>query len=300
MRTIVVGALATLAAAAALASVALAGAPGAARPTCAQADGDFHVALVINHADNTGPTRCVAFNPATPTFDAGTRSISGEEVLALSQVGYQAVDFGGSLGRAVCQVDSEPSAPGGGFTTRNCLGNPYWVLWRASSSGGWISAGSGITNQRLADGDAEGLSFGGSPSRGPHGLCPAAQPWPAPPATAPTTAGQQVGPGSIPGSAGSVPGGGAAPAGTPGLEAGPSPAATPRTAANSPWHGPGSRGPRPLASASRPGSGPALGAAFVRVHDTWTAWGGAIVAGVAVVALTGLLLTRVWMMGRNP
>jgi hypothetical protein len=300
MRTIVVGALATLEAAAALASLALAGAPGAARPTCALADGDFHVALVINHADNTGHTHCVAFNPATPTFDGGTRSISGEEVLTLSQVGYQAVDFGGSLGRAVCQVDGEPSAPAGGFSTRNCLGNPYWVLWRASSSGGWTSAGSGITNQRFADGDAEGLSFGGSPSRDPHSLCPAAQPWPPPPTTAPTTGGPQVAPGSIPGSAGSAPGrAAAAPAGTSSLEAGPSPVATPRTTANTPGHGPRGHGPRSLSSASRPGLGPAVAAAFVGVEDAWSAWGGAIVAGVAVLALTSLLLTRVWMMGRN-
>jgi hypothetical protein len=162
------------------------------------------VAFVVRHSDGEPNRRiCVEYNSSTPTFDPGTRSISGEEVLSLSRVRYQAVDFGGSLGRAVCQVEKEPSQPPGGFTQKNCLGNPYWVLWTSAQSGGWSSAGSGISSQTYADGDAEGLSYGQLSPANPAGICPPPQPKPTPSSTtSPTTS-----PAAVPSAGGKTPSG---------------------------------------------------------------------------------------------
>jgi hypothetical protein len=162
---------------------------GAARPVCAAAAGAYHVAVEVRHSDNeTNPRLCVQFDASTPTFDPATRSITGEEALVLSGIHYQAVDFGGSLGRAVCQVGNEPPLPEGGFTRQNCFGNPYWVLWTAPQGGGWSSAGSGISNQAYTDGEAEGLSYGQPSPASPAGVCAPLQTTSTPPPIpAPTT-----------------------------------------------------------------------------------------------------------------
>jgi hypothetical protein len=113
------------------------------------------------------------------------------------------VEFGGSLGRAICQVGNEPPQPPGGFTQQNCFGNPYWVLWTAGQKGGWSSAGSGISNQAYADGEAEGLSYGPPSPASPVGVCnpPQSTPasTPAPAATTPPAAGQPTRGGIAPG-----------------------------------------------------------------------------------------------------
>jgi hypothetical protein len=93
---------------------------------------------------------------------------------------YQTVDFGGSLGRALCQVDNQPSTPAGGFTQGNCFGSPYWMTWTSRQGSGWMSATSGITNEMYADGDAEGLSYGQPGPASPSGICPPPQPLPQP------------------------------------------------------------------------------------------------------------------------
>jgi hypothetical protein len=293
------GALA-VAASAILASLALVAAPaGAARPTCALADGGFHAALVV-HGATTARNVCVAFNAATPTFDSANRSISGEEVLALSKVIYQAVDWGGDLGRAVCQVDAEPATPSGGFSTGNCLGYPNWVVWHRSPGGDWMSSRQGITSLRLADGDAEGLSRGGAALQSPSGLCPPAQPWPA--TTAPVGAGSPGGAGAGPG--GATAGTGAGTAGattaaapTPGMEATPSAEAGAHPRGRG---GPGGSGTRPLSSTAPVRLLAPTGAMFATLVNLWSMSGGGWVAAVAaILALTGLLLVQVWLTRRN-
>jgi hypothetical protein len=133
-------------------------------------------------------------------------SITAEEALNASGIPWRAYDYGGSLGRAVCQVDGEPATPPSGhFDRDNCLysNGSYWSLRVARAGGGWTGSPRGVSSTVLSDGDAEGLAYGDGtqvlPS--PAGVCPASAPAPAP---APPPPG---GPGAPPSGS---PGGGAA------------------------------------------------------------------------------------------
>jgi hypothetical protein len=127
---------------AALAGVALEpGSPLAA--TCAGA-GPNHAALVVEHADGSVVTRCVAFESA---------SITGEQLLDSSGVAWSGETFGG-YGRAVCAIDSEPPR----YAT--CPGSDsYWAIFDSTGGGKWQLSAVGISSLKLADGDAEGLRY---------------------------------------------------------------------------------------------------------------------------------------------
>jgi hypothetical protein len=112
-------------------------------PACAAA-GANHAALVVEHADGSVVTRCVA-------FDAD--SISGEDLLNRSGLAWSAQTFGG-FGDAVCALDGEPAQ----YT--ECLGKDrYWAVFVARTGGSWQLANVGISTMTLRDGDAEGFRY---------------------------------------------------------------------------------------------------------------------------------------------
>ena len=170
--------LAALLAMAAMTGAGAAGAGGSAgRPLCAAAAGESHAALVVEHGDGSllrAPGVCVAF---------GGESIDGEQLLAAAGIQYAAVDFPSVGGRAVCQVDGEPTTPAEGWTQDNCLGHgSYWGIYTAHYHQAFTSSGTGVSDVRLGDGDAEGFHYArdASPPPAAGNACPAPQPRPSP------------------------------------------------------------------------------------------------------------------------
>lgn len=145
-------------------------------PGCAAA-GSNHAALVVEHADGSVVTRCVA-------FDAD--SISGEELLDRSGVAWSGQTFGG-FGDAVCAIDGEP------VSYVDCLGKDrYWAVFVARAGGSWQLANEGISTLTLGDGDAEGFRYvpaSGIPAApvSASGACAAAAPTPTATPTPPAT-----------------------------------------------------------------------------------------------------------------
>jgi hypothetical protein len=128
------------AALAALASLA----PGTPAISPCAAAGSHRAALVVEHADGSMVTRCVAFE---------TDVISGEQLLALSGIGWSSQSFGG-FGDAVCALDGEPAR------YAECPGKDrYWAVFVARAGGSWQLANVGISTLALHDGDAEGFRY---------------------------------------------------------------------------------------------------------------------------------------------
>jgi len=116
---------------------------GSVVPGCAAA-GSNHAPLVVEHADGSVVTRCVAFD---------SDSISGEDLLNRSGLAWSAQTFGG-FGDAVCALDGEPAQ----YT--ECLGKDrYWAVFVARAGGSWQLANVGISTMTLHDGDAEGFRY---------------------------------------------------------------------------------------------------------------------------------------------
>ena len=116
---------------------------GSVVPGCAAA-GSNHAPLVVEHADGSVVTRCVAFD---------SDSISGEDLLNRSGLAWSAQTFGG-FGDAVCALDGEPAQ----YT--ECLGKDrYWAVFVARAGGSWQLANEGISTLTLGDGDAEGFRY---------------------------------------------------------------------------------------------------------------------------------------------
>jgi len=139
-------------------------APVATVVTSCAAAGSNHAALVVEHADGSVVTRCVAFD---------TGSISGEELLNRAGIAWSAKTFGG-FGDAVCALDGEPAQ------YADCPGKDrYWAVFVARSGASWQLANVGISALAMHDGDAEGFRFvpaAGLPSAPvtPAGVCAAA------------------------------------------------------------------------------------------------------------------------------
>jgi hypothetical protein len=116
---------------------------GSVVPGCAAA-GSNHAPLVVEHADGSVVTRCVAFD---------SDSISGEDLLNRSGLAWSAQTFGG-FGDAVCAIDGEP------VSYVDCLGKDrYWAVFVARAGGSWQLANEGISTLTLGDGDAEGFRY---------------------------------------------------------------------------------------------------------------------------------------------
>jgi hypothetical protein len=152
------------AALAALASLA----PGTPAASPCAAAGSHSAALVVEHADGSTVTRCVAFD---------TDAISGEQLLTLSGIGWSSQSFG-DFGDAACALDGEPAR------YAECPGKDrYWAVFVAQAGGSWQLANVGISALALHDGDAEGFRY--VPASG----VPAAPPSPAGVCAAPPTTG---------------------------------------------------------------------------------------------------------------
>ena len=147
------------AALAALASLA----PGTPAASPCAAAGSHSAALVVEHADGSTVTRCVAFD---------TDAISGEQLLTLSGIGWSSQRFG-DFGDAACALDGEPAR------YAECPGKDrYWAVFVAQAGGSWQLANVGISTLVLHDGDAEGFRYvpaSGVPAAppSPAGVCAA-------------------------------------------------------------------------------------------------------------------------------
>lgn len=156
-------------------------AAGVSRSSCAHAADQHHASVVVEHGDGSTLRRCVGFDGA---------GINGYDLLTASGIQFSTVDYGGSLGQAVCQVDGEPSSyPPSCFSS----GGSYWALFVARAGSGWQTTSHGISNTSFGEGDSEGLRYdpqGGSlppPQTSGAGVCPAPTANPPPAATPPAT-----------------------------------------------------------------------------------------------------------------
>ena len=203
--------------------------------SCAYAAGARHVALVVQHGGGAVVTRCVGFDAP---------SLTGEQVLQMSGVPYQEAQYGGTLGKAVCQIDGEPQTfPPGCFSASS----PYWVLFVSRCGGNWSASNLGVSSQTFRDGDAEGWRYDpqtGSPPPppSPAGVCDVAAPAPNASAAPPPVPPQAPVP--VPKTASASP------------DAVPAVAATPAPPSESPPSEPSPSPSSSLAPISRPASSP--------------------------------------------
>ncbi|MEA2631791.1 MAG: hypothetical protein QOE66_2010, partial [Chloroflexota bacterium] len=140
--------------------------PGSAA-TCA-AVSTHRVAVVVQHLDGATLSRCVAF-----TND----SITGEQALAGSHIEAGLLPSGG-FGKAVCQLDNEPTTyPPTCWTGTS----PFWALFVAHGSG-WSYSTVGVSSIVLHDGDWLGFRYQSQSQHAPpssDGDCPDPTPPPA-------------------------------------------------------------------------------------------------------------------------
>jgi len=133
--------------------------------SCVAATYTSHVTLVVEHGDGRVVGLCIGFDGS---------SITGEQILAASGLEYATAGYG-SLGDAVCQIDSEPAA------YAECLpsGGSYWAVFVSRSGDPWVEAAAGVSTEAFASGDAEGFRYDPEsgadlPPGSPAGICAAA------------------------------------------------------------------------------------------------------------------------------
>jgi hypothetical protein len=148
---------------AALTVVGVASKVGPVSGGCAQASSMHHATLVVEHGNGAVTKLCVSFTGG---------AVTGQQLLDLSRVPYNTVDFG-SNGKAVCQIEAEPpSYPPSCWTASS----PYWAIFVSRGGGAWTSSSRGISTQTFSDGDAEGFRYEGqSDNSAPvssAGVCP--------------------------------------------------------------------------------------------------------------------------------
>ena len=111
--------------------------------SCANAGAAHHAYVVVQHLSGATVQRCVGF--------AGD-IINGQALMDQSGVEYQAQTF--SFGKAVCQVDNEPTSYPKCFPDKQ----PYWSLF-VETGGAWASAANGYTTVNLHDKEALGWHY---------------------------------------------------------------------------------------------------------------------------------------------
>jgi hypothetical protein len=146
VRKHLLGASATLA----LALLAVSGCGGtpttaSASPTssCVNATATHHAYVVVKHLSGTAVQRCVGF--AGDTIDAQT-------LMDQSGIEYQTQTF--SFGKAVCQVDSEPTQ----YTACFATSGPNWSLF-VETGGTLMVAQTGYSQVTLHDKEALGWLY---------------------------------------------------------------------------------------------------------------------------------------------
>ncbi len=111
--------------------------------SCATVAGT-RVAVVVEPAAGDVISRC---------FGVGAGGVPA--VAALQKAGVEVGTQKYSFGLGVCQVDHVPAH------YVSCLpsGKPYWALFVAHGSGGWLTASTGISDITLKAGDSLGLRY---------------------------------------------------------------------------------------------------------------------------------------------
>lgn len=249
----------------------------AATTDCAQS-ASAKAGIVVQHQDGSRRVGCVAF---------GESSVSGFTLLQRSGIAFESVYYPSVGGDAICSIEGEPTSPAGGWNTSNCLGSPYWGVYKAAHGGPWYTTGGGVDAVSIGDGDGLGLSFARSGNSPPGAGNPAPAPHPAPAATG-TGAGD--GSGNAPPGSGTGRAGPGSPSATPTATGSPSPAPS---ASAAPSADPGELalgGAEAAPPPGNPGTGPPTPAGSPAALGIATA---ALVAlGLAVVLLGQLLLPR--------
>jgi len=111
--------------------------------SCANAGAAHHAYVVVQHLSGATVQKCVGFAGDT---------INGQALMDQSGVEYQAQTF--SFGKAVCQVDNEPTSYPKCFPDKQ----PYWSLF-VETGGAWASAANGYTTVNLHDKEALGWHY---------------------------------------------------------------------------------------------------------------------------------------------
>ena len=111
--------------------------------SCANAGAAHHAYVVVQHLSGATVQKCVGFAGDT---------INGQALMDQSGVEYQAQTF--SFGKAVCQVDNEPTSYPKCFPDKQ----PYWSLF-VEAGGTWASAANGYTTVNLHDKEALGWHY---------------------------------------------------------------------------------------------------------------------------------------------
>ena len=129
-------------------------APPSPTSSCANAGAPHHAYVVVEHMSGTSLQKCVGFDGDT---------IGGQALMDQSGIEYQAQTF--SFGKAVCQIDNEPSQYSKCFADSG----PNWTLF-VEASGAWTVAQTGYGAVSLHDKDALGWRYTSEASPAPPPL----------------------------------------------------------------------------------------------------------------------------------
>lgn len=111
--------------------------------SCVNGAAAHHAYVVVQHLSGATLQKCVGFDG-----DA----INAQALMDQSGVEYNAQTF--SFGKAVCQVDNEPTSYPKCFPDNK----PYWALF-VEAGGTWASAANGYTTVNLHDKEALGWHY---------------------------------------------------------------------------------------------------------------------------------------------
>ena len=122
---------------------------------CVNPTAVHHAYVVVQHADASRQLqKCVGFSGDT---------IDGQSLMDQSGVEYQTQTF--SFGKAVCQVDNEPTQ----FSKCFADTGPNWSLF-VETNGAWAPAQTGYTQVTLHDKEAVGWRYTADASPAPPPL----------------------------------------------------------------------------------------------------------------------------------
>lgn len=124
--------------------------------SCVNASAAHHAYVMVEHSSMTTIQKCVGFSGDT---------IDGQSVMDQSGIKYQAQDFHGSLGKAMCQIDNEPAHYDKCFSDNG----PWWLLF-VDTGGQWAAAQSGYQKVMLHDKESLGWVFTAASSPAPPPL----------------------------------------------------------------------------------------------------------------------------------
>ena len=128
--------------------------PAAATSTCVNAQAAHKAYLVVTHLDGRSVQKCVGF---------ASDQLNGEDLMKQSGIEFQSQAF--SFGKAVCQIDNEPSQYSKCFADSG----PNWTLF-VEASGAWTVAQTGYGAVSLHDKDALGWRYTSEASPAPPPL----------------------------------------------------------------------------------------------------------------------------------